>query len=202
MRKRANLRWLIAIAIAAVAFPVGVALTSRYAQAASVALIVSLVASTIALGVIAVQPVLAAARKIQRHQFFGVIALVLVLVHIAALFLESPDDLLFALSPDGPLRARMALIATIALTLMATLGALRPRLRWHPTTWRILHAYLAVVVIILGFGHALLTDGALDGPLGDNLIIGLGLFGLAGAAAAQWARRTRRARPAKISDRT
>ena len=62
----------------------------------------------------------------------------LVLVHIGALFVESADDTLFAMSPDGPTRARMA---TIALVIVAGLGAGRRRLPVSGTTWRILHAY-------------------------------------------------------------
>ena len=91
------------------------------------------------------------------------------------------------MSPDGPTRARMALIATIALVLAVALGVLRGRLRWHPTTWRALHAYLAVVVITLGLGHALLTDGALDGA-GTAVLVALMALGLLGVPAAHLAR--------------
>jgi hypothetical protein len=45
------------------------------------------------------------------------------------------------------------------------------------TTWRILHAYLAALVIVLGFGHAILTDGALDGA-GTAVLLLLGGAGL------------------------
>ena len=93
------------------------------------------------------------------------------------------------MSPDGPTRARMALIATIALVLTVALGALRGRLRWHPTTWRVLHGYLAVVVIALGLGHALLTDGALDGA-GTAVLVAL-----MARRPARRARRPRRASP-------
>ena len=117
----------------------------------------------------------------------------LVLVHVAALFAESGADARFALSPDGPTRARMALFATIALILAVALGVLRRRLPLAPRTWRILHAYLAVVVITLGLGHALLTDGALDGA-GTAILIGLGALGLLGVPAAHLSR-SRAARP-------
>jgi predicted ferric reductase len=108
---------------------------------------------------------------------------VLVLGHVGALFVLSPDDAWFAMSPDGPTRARMALIATIALVLAVALGTLRGRLRWHPTTWRVLHGYLAIVVIALGLGHALLTDGALDGA-GTAVLVALMATGLLGVPAA------------------
>ena len=70
------------------------------------------------------------------------------LVAIAALpptvlALASARGELFPLSPDGPTRARMALIATCALLIAAPLGALRPSSRLSRTPWRFLHAYLA-----------------------------------------------------------
>ena len=55
-------------------------------------------------------------------------ALALVLIHVGALFVLAPDDALFAMSPDGPTRARMALLATIALVAVVLVGALRRRL--------------------------------------------------------------------------
>ena len=58
----------------------------------------------------------------------GAIALALVLAHVGALFVESPEDARFALSPDGPTRARMALFATIALIGVVALGVLQGRL--------------------------------------------------------------------------
>jgi len=94
------------------------------------------------------------------------------------------------LSPDGPTRARMALIATIALFGVVALGALRPRLPLKAGTWRLLHAYLALVVIALGIGHAVLTDGALD-DAGTTVLLVLGAVGLLGVPAAHVARARR-----------
>jgi len=85
----------------------------------------------------------------------------------------------------------MALIATIALVAAAFLGATGPRLPLSRTTWRILHAYLASLVLVLGVGHAVLTQGALDGA-GTPLLLGLGgvgVLGIGGALAADARRR-------------
>ena len=174
------------------AVPVTLALTDRHLAGASAALAISTVAGSLAVAALAVQPLLARARRLGRHQILGAVVLSLVLVHVAALFVESPEDARFALSPDGPTRARMALIATLALFGVVALGALRTRLPLHPGTWRVLHAYLAVVVLALGVGHAVLTDGALDGA-GTVVLVLLGAAGLLGVPAAHVAR-TRRAR--------
>jgi predicted ferric reductase len=176
-------RVLAAGALAVVAVPVAIAVTDGHLSGASTALVVSTTAGAVAAGAIGLQPLLAAGRRIARHQLVGAVILALVLVHVGALFVESPEDAWFAMSPDGPTRARMALIATIALVLAVALGTLRGRLRWHPTTWRVLHGYLAIVVIALGLGHALLTDGALDGA-GTAVLVALMATGLLGVPAA------------------
>jgi predicted ferric reductase len=87
----------------------------------------------------------------------------------------------------------MALLATIALVAVVLLGVLRRRLPLDGATWRILHAFLAVLVILLGFGHALLTDGALVGP-GTLVLAAFGTLALAGIATAYVARARRAGR--------
>lgn len=187
---RALAFWVAAGTVATV--PVALALTDRHLAGASVALVLSTAAGALAVSALVLQPLLAWRGRITRHQILGTVALALVLVHIGALFIESPADARFALSPDGPTRARMALIATIALLGAVALGALRNRLPLGAATWRVLHAYLALLVILLGIGHAMLTDGALDGA-GTALLVALGALGLLSIPAAH-AARTRRAR--------
>ena len=177
-----------------VGVPLALALTDGHLAGASAALVLSTTAGTLAASALAMQPLLARRRRITRHQILGAVVLVLVLVHLGALFVESPEDAWFALSPDGPTRARMALIATVALVCVVALGALRTRLPISPATWRLLHAYLAIVVIVLGLGHAVLTDGALDGA-GTAVLLVLGGVGLLGVPAAH-VTRARRARGA------
>lgn len=188
---------LAAGAGAAVALPLSLALTDRHLSAASTALVLSTTAGTLAASALAIQPLLARRRRIARHRVLGSVVLCLVLLHVGALFVESPGDAWFALSPDGPTRARMALIATVALFATVTLGALRDRLPVAAGTWRLLHAYLAVVVITLGIGHAVLTDGALD-DAGTTVLLALGATGLFGVPAAHVAR-TRRGRERRPS---
>jgi len=168
------------------------ALTDAHLAGQPAALVVSTGAAALAVPVIAFQPLLAAGGRISWHRVTGSLALALVLLHVGALFLVGVDDTLFAMSPDGPTRARMALIATVALLAVVALGATRRRLPISAASWRILHAFLAVLVIGLGFGHAVLTDGALDGA-GTVALLAFGAVGLAAVGAAH-AARTRRAR--------
>lgn len=181
-----------ATAVAVAVVPVALAVTDRHLAGASAALVLSTTAGALAASTLVVQPLLACGRVIVRHQILGAVAFALVLVHVGALFAEAPDDAWFAMSPDGPTRARMALIATIALFGVVALGVWRDRLPLGAATWRVLYAYLAVVVIALGLGHAVLTDGALD-DAGTTVLVLLGALGLLGVPAAHVAR-TRNAR--------
>ena len=177
---------------AVVALPLALALTDFHLEAAPAALVLSTAAGALAVSALVLQPLLATGGRIGAHRVLGAVALALVLAHVAGLFVVAPDDALFAMSPDGPTRARMALIATIALIGAVALGVLRGRLPLAGGSWRILHAFLAVLVIALGLGHAVLTDGALDG-IGTPLLLGLGTIALAAVVAAHVAR-TRRGR--------
>jgi hypothetical protein len=171
------------VAIAALP-PAALALASDH-FAGEPLLLASTTCAALAVGALAVQPLFAVAgpRGRPAHRATGTLIVALVLLHVAFLYVLAPDDALFAMSPDGPTRARMALIATIALLVAAVLGAVGPSSRISRTTWRVLHAYLALLVIVLGVGHAVLTDGALDG-IGTPLLLGLGALGVTGIGAA------------------
>jgi len=175
-----------------VAAPVGLALADGHLASGPPALVLSTAAAALAVSALALQPLLAGSHRISWHRALGGAALALVLVHIGGLFLVEVDDTLFAMSPDGPTRARMALIGTLALIAVVLLGVARARLPMSGPTWRILHAFLATLAIVLGFGHALLTDGALDGP-GTAVLLGFGAAAVLAVAGAYVAR-ARRAR--------
>ena len=177
-----------AIALAALAaLPLVLAPTDFHLSAAPAALVLSTGAGALAVSALALQPFLAARagarsggagrRRLRWHRVLGTVVLGLVLAHVGALFLVEVDDTLFAMSPDGPTRARMALIALIALVATVVLGATYRRLPIRAGTWRILHLYLAVVFVVLGVGHAVLTDGALD-ELGTPVLLAFGAIGL------------------------
>lgn len=191
---------LRAAVVALATLPLVMALTDVYLAAAPAALIASTATGALAVSALAAQPFLAARsrtadaalarRRLGWHRLLGLVALSLVVLHVGALFAVEVEHTLFTLSPDGPTRARMAVIALAALIAAATLGVTRRSLPISTTTWRILHAYLASVAIVLGIGHAVLTDGALDG-LGTPVLILFGVAGLAGVVYANLTRPTR-----------
>ena len=187
-------RLLLAVAAVLLALPLAVALTDGHLAGQSAALVISTAAAALAVSALALQPLLAGTGRLRWHRVVGPIALALVLLHLGGLYLESPEDTLFALSLDGPTRGRMAALATAALIAVVALGLLRARLPMAGATWRILHGFLAALVIFLGFGHAVLTDGALDG-FGTPVLLAFGTVAMFGVGSAYVARRRRAARP-------
>ncbi len=197
-------RALLAAAAALLALPLVIALTDGHLSGQPTALVISTAAAALAVSALVLQPLLAGGGRLRWHRVLGAVALGLVLVHLGGLFVVGAEDTLFALSLDGPTRGRMATLATIALIAVVTLGVLRARLPMAGVTWRILHAFLAVLVILLGFGHALLTDGALDGF--GTVVLGsfaaVALLGVGGAFAARQRRASRqRARSSSAASR-
>jgi hypothetical protein len=105
--------------------PAVLALASDHLAREPGLLMASTTCAALAVGALAIQPLLAArgGRAVHDHRVLGTAIVVLVLAHVGTLLVLAPDDALFAMSPDGPTRARMALIATIALLVAAVLGA-------------------------------------------------------------------------------
>jgi predicted ferric reductase len=172
-------RAVVAAGVVGAALLVTIAVTGPHLQHAPVLLVVSTLAACLAVGALAVQPWLTR-RRVPAHVRVGGIVAALVAVHLVALLVEDPDDALYSMSLDGPTRARMALFATVLLAVVTLLGVLRRRLRWSPATWRFVHGSLAALVVVLGVGHALLIDGALEG-WGTVALVALGALGTVGA---------------------
>jgi predicted ferric reductase len=188
----ADSRRRAAFAAPVLAVPAVLALTEDHLAAGPAALVLSTLAAALAVSGLALQPFLAAfgGVRLRWHRLLGAVTFLLVLAHVGGLYVVSAEDTLFALSPDGPTRARMALLATIALAVVVFLGVGRARLPLSATTWRVLHAFFAVLAVVLGIGHAVLTDGALDGA-GTPVLLGFGSVTLGGIAFAA-IRRARR----------
>ena len=177
----ADRRRLRALAVPVLVVPAAIAVTDAHLAAGPTALVISTLAATLAVSALAVQPFLAALGSVRLpwHRALGTVTFALVLAHIGGLYVVSAEDTLFALSPDGPTRARMALLATIALAIVVVLGVGRSRLPVSTITWRVLHAFFAGLVVVLGVGHAVLTDGALDG-VGTPVLLAFGAAALGG----------------------
>jgi DMSO/TMAO reductase YedYZ heme-binding membrane subunit len=174
-------RYVVACGLAVGAVPLVLAATDEHLRDTSPWLVTATFAGALLVAALAVQPLLLALRpraaRLRDHRVLGVLAVSLVLLHVSALIIAEPEDALFAMSWDGPTRARMALLAMVLLLLTALLGIARRRLRWDSITWRVLHASLAALGVTLGVGHAVVTEGALDEE-GTVVLVALGTLGV------------------------
>lgn len=128
-------------------------------------------AGVVALALLLLQPLLAAghlpglSRPQGRslHRWIGGGLVAAVVIHVGALWITSPPDVLDALLFLSPAPfAVWGVIAMWALFAAAALAAARHRLRLRSLTWRRLHTALAAVVVAAGVVHALLVEGTME----------------------------------------
>ncbi|GFE63475.1 ferric reductase-like transmembrane domain-containing protein [Litoreibacter roseus] len=97
------------------------------------------------------------------HRWIGGILVAAVLIHVGALWITSPPDVVDALLLVSPTPFSVwGVIAMWAVFAAALLAALRKRLRLRPRRWRLGHAALAVVTVLGTVAHALLIDGTME----------------------------------------
>jgi predicted ferric reductase len=130
-------------------------------------------AGMIAMALVLIQPLLAggylpglpALHGRRVHRWIGLLLVVMVVAHVAGLWLTSPPDVIDALLFDSPTPFSVwGVIAMWATFAAALLAALRARMRMGPRTWRIGHTALAVVIVVGSAVHALLIEGTM-GPV-------------------------------------
>lgn len=166
---RVALIW--AVLAAAICVPIAAAMASPLLAWRGPVYILAGVAGIIALGLVLVQPVLIAGylpglsayRGRRAHYWIGGALVVAVLVHVGGLWITSPPDMIDALlfvspTPFSP----WGVIAMWAIFAVALLAALRRRLGLGPRTWRIVHMFLAVVIVVGGVVHVMLVEGTME----------------------------------------
>ena len=161
-------------------------------------------AGVIAMSLLLFQPLLAGGylpglsgqRGRRIHRFVGGALVAAVLIHVAALWVTSPPDVIDVLLFRSPTPFSVwGVIAMWAVFAAALLAALRRRLRLRPPTWRFAHTALAAVVVVGSVVHALLIEGTME-TLSKVLLCGLALLATAKVFAdlRVWAIRTRQRR--------
>jgi predicted ferric reductase len=128
-------------------------------------------AGVIAMGLLLVQPALMsgylpglpAHRGRRAHRWIGGVLIAAVVIHVAALWITSPPDMIDALLFRAPtLFSPFGVIAMWAIFAVALLAALRRRLRLRPRTWRVAHMSLAAVIVVGSAVHAILIEGTME----------------------------------------
>ncbi len=165
---RAVLSWTALVA--ALAVPVMVAAMSPLLAWRAPVYIVAGLAGVLALGLLLVQPLLAGgylpgvpARSGRLlHGWVGVVLVSMVVIHVGALWLTSPPDVIDALLFESPTPfSAWGVVAMWAVFAAALVAALRRRLRLRPVLWRRCHMTLAVVIVVGSVVHAMLIEGTM-----------------------------------------
>ncbi|MHA7774996.1 ferric reductase-like transmembrane domain-containing protein [Roseibium sp. M-1] len=168
-RARPSLIW--ALVAAAILLPLVFAAASPLLQWRQPVYIAAGFAGILALGLMLLQPLLAAGllpglggpRGRRLHRWTGALLVTFVLLHIAGLYLTSPPDVIDVLLLRSPTPFSLwAMIALIPLLAAALLAAFRRRLRLAPRTWRRMHLALVSIAILGTAGHALLIEGTME----------------------------------------
>lgn len=128
-------------------------------------------AGIVAMALMLVQPLLAGGylpglptlRGRRVHSVVGGLLVVAVVVHVAALWITSPPDVVDALLFASPTPFSLwGVIAMWAVFASALLAALRGQLLLRPRVWRLVHKALAAVIVVGSVVHALLIDGTME----------------------------------------
>ena len=171
-----------ALAIA-LAVPIAVAARSPLLAWRDPLYIAAGLAGVVALALLLVQPLLAGgrlpglpgARGRRVHRRVGIALVAAVALHVAALWVTSPPDVIDALLLRSPtpfsLWGVIAMWATFAAALSA---ALRGRVRARPARWRLVHRGLTAVVVAGSVAHAMLIEGTM-GTASKALLCALAL---------------------------
>ncbi|MEO1109593.1 MAG: ferric reductase-like transmembrane domain-containing protein [Pseudomonadota bacterium] len=125
----------------------------------------------IGLGLLLVQPLLAArvlsgltpmtSRNL--HRLLGVALIISILLHVGGLWITSPPDVIDALLFVSPTPfSDWGVVAMWAAFGAAVLALYRTRLRLRFRIWRLCHAGLATITILGSVIHAMLIEGTME----------------------------------------
>jgi predicted ferric reductase len=155
----------------ALAVPIVLAATSPLLAWRDPVYIAAGLAGVVGMALMLIQPLLAGGylpglpgpRGRRVHRVTGAALVAAVIVHVAALWITSPPDVIDALLFVSPTPfAIWGVIAMWAVLASALLAALRRRLRLRPQTWRRVHSALAAVIVAGTVAHALLIEGTME----------------------------------------
>ena len=167
-RARAVLIW--AALAAAVVVPIAVAATSPLLAWRQPVYIAAGFAGIVAMALLLVQPLLIGgtlpglsgrlARQV--HRGIGALLVLAVMVHVAALWVTSPPDVVDVLLFRSPTPFSVwGVLAMWAVFAAALLAAFRQRLKLPPRLWRIAHTALAAATVVGSVVHAMLIEGTM-----------------------------------------
>ena len=187
MLKRARAALIWTAVVAAVGVPLAVAAASPQLAWRDYIYIAAGFAGVIAMALLLVQPLLAggylpglaAARGRRWHKWVGAGLVAAVIIHVGALWITSPPDVIDVLLVRSPTPFSIwGLIAMWVVFAAALIAAFRRRLRLRAKTWRLVHTSLVSVIAVSSIIHAMLIEGTM-GTVSKAVLCGLVLAALA-----------------------
>jgi hypothetical protein len=157
--------------VAAIAVPIGAAAASPLLAWRAPIYIAAGFAGIVGLALLLIQPLLiggylpgpAPGRARRLHPWIGGLLVAAVGLHVGALWITSPQDVIDVLLFQSPTPFSVwGVIAMLAILVTALLAALRRRLRLRPRIWRISHASIAAVIVVGTVAHAMLIEGTME----------------------------------------
>lgn len=128
------------------------------------------------------------------HRAIGVLAVVLVLVHLDVVLLNNPGNVALLNPVDAPARAAAGVASLTALLLLLVLVTLRRALRMNYEVWRWGHLLLAVAALTFAALHVVWLDRLIDSLVWRALFAAAATAVLA-VAALRWLLRPATAAP-------
>ena len=156
---------------AATAVPIGAAAASPLLAWRAPIYIAAGFAGIVGLALLLIQPLLiggylpgpSPSRARRLHPWIGGLLVAAVVLHVGALWITSPQDVIDVLLFQSPTPFSVwGVIAMLAIFVTALLAALRRRLRLRPRIWRISHALIAAVIVVGTVAHAMLIEGTME----------------------------------------
>jgi len=112
---------------------------------------------------------------IASHRWFGLLAMVMALVHTGLVIADDPRHNLALITwVHAPPRARHATASTIALVVICLLAVFRRKLPWSYEVWRWVHIGLAVLALVTAAFHIYLLNHLIRNPVMRAWFIGVG----------------------------
>ncbi|MFQ6547006.1 ferric reductase-like transmembrane domain-containing protein [Aestuariibius sp. 2305UL40-4] len=156
---------------AAIAIPVAAAVASPLLAWREPIYIAAGFAGVVAMPLLLLQPLLAgrylpglsALRARRVHRAIGILLVLAVVIHVGALWITSPPDVVDVLLFRSPTPFSVwGVVAMWAIFAAALLAAFRKRLRLRPRSWRRAHMTLAIVTVTGSVVHAMLIEGTME----------------------------------------
>lgn len=156
---------------AAIAIPIAAAAASPLLAWREPVYIAAGFAGVVAMSLLLVQPLLIggylpgpSARTARRaHRWTGSMLVAAVVIHVAALWITSPPDVVDALLFRSPTPFSVwGVIAMWAVFAAAFMAALRRHLRLPARIWRLCHTSFVAVTVVGSVVHAMLIEGTME----------------------------------------